>query len=167
MIIGPYSLDDPRMESIDIERSIPHPLYQTTTQKNHDVRILKLKEESSYPFISLNNAQNVPVSDQELRVVGRGKLKSDDRLVPDYLSFVNVFYRTNSECKRGNYQSTITADTMCAIGRNNTGTCRGDSGGPLIIPGESSQTDIQVGVVSFSTLNCVHGKHKIDLIGTL
>lgn len=164
VIIGPYSLDDPRMESIDIERSIPHPLYQNITRKNHDVRILKLKEESSYPYIRLNNAQNIPVSNQELRSVGRGKLKIDDRLVPDYLSFVDVFYRTSGKCARGIYEYDITPDTMCAIGKNNSGTCRGDSGGPLIIPGASSQTDIQVGIVSFSSVNCVHGKHHIALM---
>ena len=47
-------------------------------------------------------------------------------------------------------------DIMCAKGFNSSGTCRGDSGGPLIFAGKDPSKDVQVGIVSFSIVECVH-----------
>jgi secreted trypsin-like serine protease len=121
--------------------------------------ILKLVNASSSPVVKLNDVKSIPVIDQGLRVIGWGKLDVEDDDVPDILQEVDVTYQTNKKCNRGSYEGYVTKEMICAKGYNLTGSCRGDSGGPLIIPGNSnSEFDVQVGVVSWGRTECIHRK---------
>jgi len=72
---------------------------------------------------------------------------------PDVLQEVNVTVTTNTECnnawKKANLD--ITANMICAT-NDGKSSCKGDSGGPLIVPENGRQTVI--GVVSFGWPGC-------------
>ncbi|KAI2498694.1 peptidase [Fragilaria crotonensis] len=153
--IGVYSQSeefDTRHENIEIEQQIQHPLRRTISDQDHDVRILKLRNVSSFPLIRLNQLAYVPQPGRKLSVIGWGRLSINEQ-GSDILQQVNVTSRDFDVCSRLYIPS---PDIMCASGYNASGTCRGDSGGPLILPGNSSAEDIQVGIVSFSISECVH-----------
>jgi len=48
---------------------------------------------------------------------------------------------------------------ICADSDNDSGFCYGDSGGPLIIAGSNSTSDLQVGIVSHGYSECAHPKY--------
>lgn len=98
----------------------------------------------------------VPAVDQELTVMGWGLLKGSDTSLPDILQSVNVTAISNEKCDRGVWDGRITPDMLCATGFNLTGSCNGDSGGPLIVPGATYEDDVQVGIVSFGFPGCLN-----------
>ena len=120
-----------------------------------DVRILILEENSYYPLMRLNELANVPQPGRKLRVMGWGKQSINSMRGADILQQVNVTAEGYDVCSR---LRPPTSDMMCASGFNVSGTCRGDSGGPLIMAGNDFFQDVQVGIVSFSILECVHRK---------
>jgi trypsin len=173
-------------EIIDVKQEIVHPLRQSINPKDHgtyyvcilylkkhrnpvilfknaclisqlvllqDIMILKLKQNSTHALIRLNNKTDVPRTNQQLRVMGWGRLDISSEGGSDILQEVNVTCQALRVCKRMIY---FTADMMCARGYNESGTCRGDSGGPLIVTDYLPNQDIQVGVVSFGVIECVH-----------
>lgn len=71
---------------------------------------------------------------------------------------IELTYKSNERCGQSSgiiddtfvsYFGLITDSMVCA-GNSSGGTCFGDSGGPLIIKGSDDQTDIQVGITSWS-----------------
>ncbi len=119
-----------------------------------DFRILQLKQNSTHALIRLNNKTDVPRTNQQLRVVGWGRLDISSEGGSDILQEANVTCQALDVCKRLIY---FTEESMmCTRGYNGSGTCRGDSGGPLIVKSFLPNQDIQVGVVSFGVIECAH-----------
>ena len=63
------------------------------------------------------------------------------------------------------YEGRVTNDQMCAVADDTSvanmierGTCYGDSGGPVIIPGTDGEPDLQVGIVSWGFM-CASSHH--------
>jgi len=92
-------------------------------------------------------------------LVALGWGHTSERAVVDNLQLADVLqeallgYVPNEECEKAqenflSYQGRITEDMMCTFGTHRD-TCFGDSGGPIILPGNSHLEDIQVGVVSW------------------
>jgi secreted trypsin-like serine protease len=116
--------------------------------------ILQLKQNSTHTLVRLNNKTDVPRTNQLLRVAGWGRLVISSEAGSDILQEANVTCQPLDVCKRISY---FTEDSMmCTRGYNASGTCRGDSGGPLIAMGFFPNQDIQVGVVSFGVAECAH-----------
>lgn len=67
----------------------------------------------------------------------------------EVLLAINSTVLTNAECKA--VFSIFEESEICISGADGVGICGGDSGGPLVAD------DVQIGVVSYGTRDCVHG----------
>ena len=100
--------------------------------------------------VKLNSDPLVPSVGQDVTVMGWGD--TDNNIVnfePSYvLMNVDMSVISNQECDASELIIGLITDNMlCA--RANGIHCNGDSGGPMIIKGDDSATDVQVGVVSW------------------
>ena len=87
----------------------------------------------------------------EARGPGRGRAEA--RAVPDLLQVVDVPIVDNATCAES-YRGLITAGHVCAGYEQGTiGTCNGDSGGALVVPGGPTRWT-QIGIVSFGRRGC-------------
>jgi hypothetical protein len=116
IIIGRYSRKsggkDDNSEKIDIEEKVVHPAYFSYSMA-YDVMIMKLKDESTKPYVKLS--PNSPDDGQELTVIGFGNLLAgSDTLIPTMLQEVQLNYLTNEECQDMYGQHRISDDMMCA-----------------------------------------------------
>lgn len=83
------------------------------------------------------------------RISGWGLTSGSGTTLASALRYVDVQIISNSEC---NSIFGIIRDTnICTSGAQGTGSCSGDSGGPLTVNG------LQVGVVSFGVQGCEPG----------
>lgn len=150
--IGRYNIDDDSetFEEIQVEREIPHPLYDMSTT-DYDFMLLKLEMPSTYEPVALDDGSINLSHGHDLAVMGWGKTsQSVFGTSSDILLEVEVDYFSRSRCNRrysllGNE---ITDRMICAY-RLGKDSCQGDSGGPLIIKGANASEDVQVGVVSW------------------
>jgi secreted trypsin-like serine protease len=120
-----------------------------------DVMLLILQRPATHPIIRLNNIINIPETNEVLQTIGFGREDINAERASEILQELNVTYVGQDVCAR---HSLYTDDMICTKGFNESGTCRGDSGGPLLQAGVSSDIDLQIGIVSFSSLECVHRK---------
>ena len=135
-----------------------HPEYDEDNY-HFDVLIVKLSRpvspESGLSPIRVNRESDIPASGQVLTAVGWGVLDdTDDPMFPTELHEVELKYIPPEFCEKvktsdgeefGQY---LTSDMMCAgaVGKD---SCYGDSGGPLILKGDTPDEDVQIGVVSW------------------
>lgn len=145
----------------------------------HDFTILKLNGYSKQTPIRINRNPNVPsFKGQELVAMGLGDTYNewadddddanigdggtDDRgpLRPDVLQQVTINYLPNEECRKAsNGDGESYSDPPNRIGPthlctfappdNTRDACAYDSGGPIIIPGDSGANDVLVALVSW------------------
>mmetsp|Transcript_33047 Transcript_33047/g.80325 ORF Transcript_33047/g.80325 Transcript_33047/m.80325 type:complete len:572 (+) Transcript_33047:544-2259(+) len=94
-----------------------------------------------------------PEHDDELVALGWGHTVTSRGPRASFLQQTQLGYVPNDICLQSrensiSYQGRIHEDMMCtfAPGRD---TCNGDSGGPVIVPGDTPADDIQVGIVSW------------------
>jgi len=148
--IGVYD----RMRMGDAERllivdEVVHPEY-TTSSFRFDAMLMKLRIPSTRPFIKiLNDNDSTPGAIDELTVIGFGDTVVGNGVrIPNIMQETQLDYVDNERCRdmHGNY--IIQDDMLCAY-RNNTDSCFGDSGGPLLIKGQGPDDDVLVGTVSW------------------
>ena len=168
VIIGKHSRlyyqNEPNVERIDVKKKIVHPDHQDGYDwiNDHilnDIVLLQLKAPSRHTPVKLSFDANRLQAGIGLRVMGWGTT-SYDRTRPDELQIADVNYIPNAVCAKSkgkirptstydkSYAGYITDDMMCAASKGKD-ACSGDSGGPLIIPGNSAAQDLQVGIVSW------------------
>jgi len=168
VIIGKHSRlyyqKEPGVERIDVKRVITHPDHRDgfdwiNDHLMNDIVLLELKASSRHTPVKLSFDANRLKAGTGLRVMGWGTT-SYDRTRPEELQIADVDYIPNSVCEKSKgkirptstydktYEGYVTDDMMCAA-RSGKDACSGDSGGPLIIPGNSPAQDLQVGIVSW------------------
>jgi trypsin len=100
--------------------------------------------------LNLNNLRNAPYPGDPLTVIGHGTMTNGKRNRPDFLMEVSIPTISHEDCDdRNSYDGRIIDNAMICAGANGKDSCSGDSGGPLLMLGNNSSDDVQVGIVSF------------------
>jgi len=130
-----------------MEKVIPHPSYNSATNKN-DVLVIKLKTAiTQVAPVALNTNSAVPAVGAAEIVFGFGTTSFGGSTSKVLLE---VGQNAVSYTTCNNYYGNIFDAGMTCSYSAGKDSCQGDSGGPLILGGSSSAaTDIQVGIVSF------------------
>lgn len=133
-------------QSIKIRSTIAHPNYDVKEFDN-DIILFLLDEESTHPPIQLKRDR---IDGGSFTVIGFGDTDKGDKMdLADELMEVELGYVDNDTCDDGHGgKGEVMEDMMCAAG-DDKDSCIGDSGGPLIMKGNSIEEDRLVGVVSW------------------
>ncbi|KAJ8708456.1 hypothetical protein PYW07_010581 [Mythimna separata] len=147
--------------SFNIERTIPHPKYDTPRKRN-DIGLIRIKGTAPYtdfirpiclPSKDLTMPENTPPS-FSMTAVGWGK--TEFKIRSDVKVQISLPFVTLEECQSEYNQrkSSISLGTgqLCAGGLNGQDSCKGDSGGPLVY--ENTSRFQLVGVISFGPAEC-------------
>ena len=135
-----------------------HPDWSSSTLSN-DLAILHL--DTPIDFSAFNGevrtnclASSGDYTDQKSLVSGWGRPSDSSGSIARYLRYVDD-RRVMSQAECEDYWGNLNEGVVCIDTTGGHGSCNGDSGGPLSIPG-SKYT--QIGIVSFgSTLGCESG----------
>ena len=177
-------IGDEGVDSISIEQSILHPLsrrgnrrYDVMIMKlvrpsimpyvkingiNNNDDIIALRNDNASNDGNYNNmnitdgnnmlnSNSIPYDGQELTVIGMGRTSTSG--YSTYQQETQVDYVNNTECKASHGSFAIHEDMLCAY-RHGTDSCHGDSGGPILIKGETPEDDVIVGIVSWGRNVC-------------
>ena len=136
--------------------------------RTYDIMLIKLERSASpsHQIIKVNMDSSVPVKQpggrNEITVIGMGNTETGN-ISPkaDQLKQVHVDYLPYEECIDAegynlDYKLELLPHMICTHGAGtygNRGQCYGDSGGPYILKGNTSEQDVQVGIVSWA-VNC-------------
>ncbi|CAD6997589.1 unnamed protein product [Ceratitis capitata] len=146
-----------------IEEEICHPLYNVRSQEN-DIALLRLQEKVNFNSFILpiclplnadtlqSNFENVTMEISgwgATETASSSKMKLKALVRGQNIEKCKVKYRTYTRIELGNKQ-------MCAGGEKSIDTCRGDSGGPLMLTQLNNGKDAYylAGVVSFGPTPC-------------
>ena len=139
---------DDGAETIRIQYKILIPQYPAPENiLAYDVMLVKLASDSKKPTIKLRKLD--PKLNTSLAVIGFGDSILSYKIdLPDVLQEVELKYIDQDSCQAMHGPTQISEDMMCThtIGKD---ACSGDSGGPLILKGDSYDKDELVGVVSW------------------
>ena len=161
--IGTYSYKDlADVEVVDILSAHRHENFTALGEDEfqHDFTILQLNQSIySHAYPRLNSDDTVPgVMEDNLTILGLGVLGESTDERPKYLQQVSVQAISNDECesrhdkKRGiSFHNRIVDTHMCTWSppNNDEDACGYDSGGPIVIQGDSPEQDLLVGLVSW------------------
>ncbi|KAH0819926.1 hypothetical protein GEV33_002865 [Tenebrio molitor] len=149
----PLQTEDTQVQSVSKDIKI-HEDYDGD-QVINDVGLIKLPES-----VTLNDAIK-PVTlpskadadndfaGETARVSGWGLTDGFDTDLSEVLNYVDVEVISNEKCE--DTFGSLVPSILCTSGDAYTGSCSGDSGGPLI------KDDVQIGVVSFGIIYCLPG----------
>jgi len=157
VVIGAHEIRDPSNKIIDAYSPTVHPEWDSYNLAN-DLAILELEEEIDFatePNVGTNClAQSGDFSGQMSLVSGWGRPSDSSSGISEVLRYVDDRrVLTQDECE--NYWGNLNEGVVCIDTTDGGGSCNGDSGGPLSIPGATYE---QIGIVSFgSTLGCESG----------
>lgn len=147
-----------------IEREEMHPDYgldESIGFDRYDLMLVKFDTPVTKPFISLNLDEKIPdKSGDELAVLGFGFI-SPTGPVSQTLQVAETEYVDPKECTpllcSGNCDRFPFPDDIICTKQNNPEiirTCFGDSGGPVVMKGNTPDEDILVGVIQGSPALC-------------
>eukprot|EP00529_Nitzschia_sp_RCC80_P010745 CAMPEP_0113523116 /NCGR_PEP_ID=MMETSP0014_2-20120614/45541_1 /TAXON_ID=2857 /ORGANISM="Nitzschia sp." /LENGTH=638 /DNA_ID=CAMNT_0000421199 /DNA_START=83 /DNA_END=1999 /DNA_ORIENTATION=+ /assembly_acc=CAM_ASM_000159 len=152
IVVGKHHVGDLTWEPFNVAKEFVHPGYNPISTR-FDVMLIKssnLIEDT--PPVRVNTDSTVPVNEESLTVIGMGY--TEDWRLPSSLLETSVTYTRNLDCvdftssTGQTLKNDLQLDMLCA-GDPGRDSCYGDSGSPLIRRGNSPETDIAVGVVSW------------------
>lgn len=139
-----------RGEIRNVAQVIVHDNYKSDSL-DYDIALLRLSEPSNLKPVHLDGFDGQQaLSDTKLNVedgviLGWGRTdRGDEKTFPSILQRAEVPVRSACELQTSKYGK-INPRRLCAGGNEGIDTCKGDSGGPLLIG------DTQVGITSFGT----------------
>nr|WP_158162878.1 trypsin-like serine protease [Vibrio mimicus] len=160
-VIGINNLNNEGSEGIrvPVRRIYVHEDYFNSNLVN-DIAILELDREVSFPAITIADAttRTSTAAGSRMSVAGWGTTTpSGSSVYPSVLQKVDVNLQDQSTCymaMSGLNPSGISfnpnSTNFCAGTANNEDSCRGDSGGPIIV----ADTGVQLGIVSWGSAVC-------------
>ncbi len=143
-VAGRHRLSAGGGETLPVAEIIIHPSWNRNTAHS-DIALLKLATSSSATPLSIDAPSYSPGT--EATVIGWGLTIPDvNSSASDVLMQVQTPVIDNQQCIDV-HGSSITSSMICA-GQARSDVCHGDSGGPLMIPGSSTDW-AQIGIVSW------------------
>ena len=132
-----------------------HPGYDNVTFAN-DIAVIKLGATVlGVPTVQINRNASIPLPNQSLTAIGMGVTSTAiGDFLPDNLMRVSVMPVSFQICKSYDFFGTLIVrddQMICAGGVKDT--CYGDSGSPLLVQGVNAQSDVQVGITSFGSID--------------
>jgi trypsin len=157
--IDRYDLTQPRnpQEMFQAINITIHPNFDADTFRN-DFMLIQLNGTTNTNPVRMNNNSLVPFDGMELTVLGWGTTNNSNPMnliFPSILQMGSINYITNDQCMSTSlhdtspYDGEIFPEMMCGTSANGVDACAGDSGGPLIVEGRSTASDLLVGLVSW------------------
>ncbi|RZC40182.1 Trypsin domain containing protein, partial [Asbolus verrucosus] len=154
IILGTINLQEPDSSTVKVSTDfyVLHPNYNSETLDN-DIGLIRLRLPVTFS-IYLNKI-NLP--SEELKAgdtasaLGWGQISDEESGLSNDLNWVTLSALSNAECKI-TYGNQITDNMVCFSGNYNEGTCKGDTGGPLIQRAGRGWT-IVVAIASFVSGN--------------
>uniref|UniRef100_U5EYJ2 CLIP domain-containing serine protease n=1 Tax=Corethrella appendiculata TaxID=1370023 RepID=U5EYJ2_9DIPT len=151
------------VQDIPIDKTIQHPDYNHP-RYNNDIALIRLKNQAS---ISKDDVVPVclPITEKlkqkqypEYIITGWGT--TENYTTSTVLMRATIPFVEMNVCQQKLKAKNLFVDLaddkqFCAGGHNNIDTCRGDSGGPLLVMDELNEPQtIQIGVVAFGVNSC-------------
>jgi trypsin len=137
---------------------IPHP---KNNGKSYDIGLIILKEPVfEVTPVKRNSDGDSPKDGNPVTAIGHGLVSQGTTPGNSlFLNMVNVSIVSMEDCNDYNsWNGNVVNDSMICAGVP-TGckdTCSGDSGGPLLVSGQSHIDDLQVGITSWGMFVCGH-----------
>jgi len=150
--------DDPDQMFNAIEGYVHH-LWRGDVEKGYDIGLLKLDRKTNITLPAIDSF-GTPISSGEL-LTALGWGKTEEQEIADTLQMAeNLHYVLPVRCKEE--LGDVFKNSMICAGLLNEDTCKGDSGGPLLIPDRPDgnitagfpQADLIVGITSFGAEAC-------------
>lgn len=147
---GASNLTDPRGQFFAVRQKVVHPDYDPVNKQN-DIALLRIDP------VNLPNVRPVRLNgvngaawiapETPAMIYGFGKTRQADGSALLLKGAIQIWSRPECAYVMGQHASRITPTVLCAGSGDGTDTCRGDSGGPLMV-GTGAQA-VQAGVVSW------------------
>ena len=139
---------------IEVTERAVHPGYDPINFDN-DIMLVKLRQPvdgRDIVPVNLNFNSTVPFDDELVKAIGMGTVgemnSSSLRLKEASVNILSIFACQAQYLNLPN-ASILKPDIHLCAQAPGQDTCSGDSGGPIFIPGNSSTSDLQVGITSF------------------
>ncbi|KAH8311664.1 hypothetical protein KR044_007400, partial [Drosophila immigrans] len=147
-----------------VEKKILHDLYiPNAIDQMHDIALLRLKDLVHYTdFVKPiclpvgDDIRNNNFEEYSMDVAGWGATEDDKPSNIKLKISVDVWNLKKCQDKYRIYQMHLNGSQLCAGGMNNVDTCRGDSGGPLMVPTNVAQEQVffVAGITSYGPIPC-------------
>lgn len=152
----------PPVQDFDFEEVIEHPSYDNRTLFSDDIALIRLSKPINF-LTSAGFIQPVclPPADLSLSAEARsqgaivaGWGVTEKGIQSDRLQHLILPFVENKECNE-RYRGNLVAEQICMGGEAGKDSCRGDSGGPLIMKaGSEREVSMQIGIVSYGPTSC-------------
>ena len=152
--------------SVEIDAIFPHPNFQSIQELAypHDIAVLRLAREVTFtdfirPICLLTDLSVLRTGRTDLSSGTNGVVAGWGRSGPGVERFTPVLQtarlpiRDLGDCEAV-FRRSLSGRVCAGGGPNSTDTCRGDSGGPLMLPVRFGELMYQTGVSSFGTRVC-------------
>ncbi|XP_043214022.1 serine protease easter-like [Amphibalanus amphitrite] len=154
--------------TVDIDAIFPHPHFQNIRQLAlpNDIAVVRLAREVPFTdfiqpiclltdFSELGDPTRTDITPDQMGIIagwGRSNVSSELGFTP-VLQKARLPIRDLSECETS-FRRSLPSRLCAGGGPNSTDTCRGDSGGPLMVSDRFGTTIFQTGISSFGTRVC-------------
>ncbi|XP_055367983.1 polyserase-2-like [Betta splendens] len=152
--LGVHSIKSQKESSTqvrEVKKSFPHPKYE---EKNllHDLMLLKLdkpvEKTKTVNWLKLGKKVKDPKAGTICVAAGWGQSNNNIKKMSDVLMSVKVPVINRKTCNSLYNRNPPITDSMVCAGKDEADTCKGDSGGPLLVKGAL------VGITSFGGKEC-------------
>lgn len=141
---------DATFRSIKAASWTAHPNVDSVLKLN-DIGVVKLSQKVAIAPIALSFDSKFPKQGQNVTVMGYGETDTERRRARN-LNQVQISVRNWDDCYR--LYGEDGGDAKICAGGSGKNACLGDSGGPLIVRGQTRSGDVLAGIVSHGPTPC-------------